>query len=64
MILAFIVIQEAGLPGDDIIVIMTTTVGLSVYLHGLSAVPGANWYANWANKQETASATDADPPAS
>ncbi len=63
VILAFIVIKEAGLPGDDIIVvIMTVTVGLSVYLHGLSAVPGANWYAAWAEQQPAADPTT-EPPA-
>jgi NhaP-type Na+/H+ or K+/H+ antiporter len=63
VILAFIVIKEAGLPGDDIIVvIMTVTVGLSVYLHGLSAVPGANWYAAWAGQQPAADPTT-EPPA-
>ncbi len=54
VILAFIVIKEAGLPGDDVLVIiMTVTVGLSVYLHGLSAIPGSNWYADWAQRQPT-----------
>lgn len=55
VILTAIVIKEAGLPGDDIIVlIMTITVALSVYLHGLSAVPGANRYANWSKARAAA----------
>ena len=55
VILAFIVIKEAGLPGDDIIVvIMTVTVGLSVYLHGLTAVPGADRFADWYESQPVA----------
>ena len=61
VILAFIVIKEAGLPADDVIVvIMTVTVGLSVYLHGLSAVPGSNWYADWAERRTTSDHSTAD----
>ena len=60
VILATIVIKEAGLPGDDIIVlIMTVTVALSVYLHGLSAVPGANRYAYWHESEAAADPTEA-----
>ena len=60
VILATIVIKEAGLPGDDIIVlIMTVTVALSVYLHGLSAVPGANRYADWHESEAAADTTEA-----
>ncbi len=60
VILATIVIKEAGLPGDDIIVlIMTVTVALSVYLHGLSAVPGANRYADWYESEAAADTTEA-----
>jgi NhaP-type Na+/H+ or K+/H+ antiporter len=52
VILAAIVVREAGLPDDNVIVlIMTITVALSVYLHGLSAVPGANHYADWSERQ-------------
>jgi len=48
VILATIVVKEAALPGVSVIVdIMAVTVGLSVYLHGLSAVPGARRYADW-----------------
>ncbi len=62
VILAAIVVKEAGLPGDDIIVlIMTITVALSVYLHGLSAVPGASRYAEWSEEQPVAEAAT-DPP--
>ena len=53
VILAAIVIKEAALPGvEEIIDIMAVTVGLSVYLHGLSAVPAANWYANWHSSRD------------
>ncbi len=63
MILAAIVIKEAGLPGDDIIVlIMTVTVALSVYLHGLSAVPGANRYADWYECEAATDTTEARDP--
>jgi len=52
IIIAAIVIKEAGLPGDDIIVTITTvTVALSVYLHGISAVPGSDRYADWHERQ-------------
>ena len=52
IIIAALVIKEAGLPGDDIIVTITTvTVALSVYLHGISAVPGADRYADWHDRQ-------------
>lgn len=60
VILATIVIKEAGLPGDDVIVlIMTITVALSVYLHGLSAVPGANRYADWYESEAATDTTEA-----
>ncbi len=52
IIIVAIVIKEAGLPGDDIIVTITTVVvAMSVYLHGLTAVPGAEMYADWQERQ-------------
>ena len=55
IIIVAIVIKEAGLPGDDIIVTITTvTVALSVYLHGLTAVPGAERFASWHENQSKA----------
>lgn len=54
IIIVAIVIKEAGLPGDDVIVTITTvTVALSVYLHGLTAVPGAERFADWNEKHRT-----------
>lgn len=52
IIIAAIIVKEAGLPGDDIIVTITTvTVAMSVFLHGLTAVPGADRYADWQEKR-------------
>ena len=52
IIIVAIIIKEAGLPGDDIIVTITTVVvAMSVYLHGLTAVPGAERYADWQERQ-------------
>jgi len=49
LIIAAIVIKEAGLASDDAIVSITSiAVVLSVYLHGLSAASGASGYARWA----------------
>jgi NhaP-type Na+/H+ or K+/H+ antiporter len=54
IIIVAIIIKEAGLPGDDIIVTITTVVvAMSVYLHGLTAVPGAERYADWQERQPT-----------
>jgi NhaP-type Na+/H+ or K+/H+ antiporter len=41
-----LVVNELGLPGNErILSVIVLTVLLSVYLHGLSAVPLAGWYA-------------------
>ena len=54
IIIVAIVIKEAGLPGDDLIVTITTvTVALSVYLHGLTAIPGAERFADWHEQHST-----------
>lgn len=51
VILVALVVSEAALPGDRTIAfIMTATVTLSVYVHGLSAVPGAQRFADWAER--------------
>jgi NhaP-type Na+/H+ or K+/H+ antiporter len=48
IILALIVIKRFALIHEDLIVlIMTFTVAASVYLHGITAWPGSNAYANW-----------------
>jgi NhaP-type Na+/H+ or K+/H+ antiporter len=48
IILALIVIKKFALFHEDLIVlIMTFTVAASVYLHGITAWPGSNAYANW-----------------
>ncbi len=52
IIIASIVVKDAGLADDSRIVLITSvTVGLSVYLHGLTAVPGARWYARWSERE-------------
>ena len=48
IVFAVIVVQEAKLPGAEII--LTTayvTIGLSVFAHGVTAVPLASRYASW-----------------
>ena len=48
IVFALIVVQEADLPHASIITTTTyATVGLSVLLHGLTAAPLANRYADW-----------------
>ena len=46
IIIVAIVVKEAGLPKDDFLITVTAVaVALSVFLHGLTAAPGGNWYA-------------------
>jgi NhaP-type Na+/H+ or K+/H+ antiporter len=48
IVFAVIVIEEANLPHEHLIVLaIYLTVGLSVFAHGLSAVPLADRYARW-----------------
>jgi NhaP-type Na+/H+ or K+/H+ antiporter len=48
IVFALIVIEESALPHENLIVLaIYATVGLSVFAHGLSAVPLANRYARW-----------------
>jgi NhaP-type Na+/H+ or K+/H+ antiporter len=48
IILALIVIKKFSLASEGLIIlIMTITVAASVYLHGVTAWPGSNAYANW-----------------
>jgi len=56
IILALIVISKFELAHQELIVlIMTITVGASIYLHGLTAWPGANRYADWYERNADAS---------
>jgi NhaP-type Na+/H+ or K+/H+ antiporter len=51
IVFAALVVQEADLPGahvDTITIAAAITVGLSVLLHGLTAYPGSQRYADWA----------------
>ncbi|MFQ6022129.1 MAG: cation:proton antiporter [Acidiferrobacterales bacterium] len=46
ILFALLVVEESELLGrETILVIVMTTVVLSVFAHGLTAYPGANWYA-------------------
>ena len=48
IVFAVIVIEESNLPHEHLIVLaIYLTVGLSVFVHGLSAAPLANRYARW-----------------
>jgi len=48
IVFAVIVVEEAHLPHTETILVVTyVTVGLSVFLHGLSAAPLAARYAGW-----------------
>ncbi len=59
IVFAVLVIEEGGLPHDDLILVTTyVVIGLSVLAHGLTAAPLANRYANWFESH----ARDARPP--
>ena len=48
IVFAVILVEEGGLPHDDVIITATViTIGLSVLAHGLTAAPLANRYAAW-----------------
>ena len=48
IVFAVLVIEEGGLPHDDLILVtIYLTIGLSVLAHGLTAAPLANRYAAW-----------------
>ena len=48
IVFAVLVLEEGGLPHDDVILMTTyVAIGLSVLAHGLTAAPLANRYADW-----------------
>jgi sodium/hydrogen antiporter len=48
IVFALILVEEGGLPNDDVILIVTfVAVGLSVFAHGIAAAPLARRYADW-----------------
>ncbi len=48
IVFAVLVIEEGGLPHDDLILVTTyVAIGVSVLAHGLTAAPLANRYATW-----------------
>jgi NhaP-type Na+/H+ or K+/H+ antiporter len=53
IILVATIVQESDLAGATTITsIMSVTVGLSIYAHGISAWWGSNRYADWYQSQE------------
>ena len=47
IIYGLVIVEEENLPSSDLIfTTMIITVLISVFAHGLTAYPGANWYAN------------------
>lgn len=55
IIYGLVIVEEDNLPSSDLIfTTMAITVLISIFAHGLSAVPGANWYAKGMDdKQDT-----------
>ena len=55
IIYGLVIVEEENLPSSDLIfTTMVITVLISVFAHGLTAYPGANWYANrMSDKQDT-----------
>ena len=47
IVFAVIIVQEAHLPHDTILLASYLTVGLSVVAHGITAAPLAGRYARW-----------------
>lgn len=56
IVFAALVVESADLPGvETIVTVAAITVGLSVLLHGLTAYPGSQRYADWvASRDHTA----------
>jgi NhaP-type Na+/H+ or K+/H+ antiporter len=53
IIIAAIVVKDAGLEKNSLVVLVTSvTVVLSVFLHGLSAEPGAEAFADWHERRQ------------
>ncbi|MEJ2711189.1 MAG: cation:proton antiporter [Anaerolineales bacterium] len=53
MIIAYEGAQESGSPAELLLAMASWTILLSVLLHGVSALPLANWYANRLSNAET-----------
>jgi NhaP-type Na+/H+ or K+/H+ antiporter len=65
IILALIVIKKFALVDEGLIIlIMTVTVAASVYLHGMTAWPGSNAYANWYQGERDEDAVEPTDPES
>ena len=54
LLFGLLVIEEFNLPHEDkILTVVVLTVVLSIVAHGISAVPGASWYANWLKRHSS-----------
>jgi NhaP-type Na+/H+ or K+/H+ antiporter len=52
-----LLLEESSVPGREVILsVVMTTVLLSVFAHGLTALPGTNWYAKYAEQTDPAAA--------
>ena len=54
LLFALVVIEEFNLPHEDeILTVVVLTVVFSIVAHGISAVPGAGWYAKYLKRHST-----------
>ena len=52
-----LLLEGSSVPGRDVILsVVMTTVLLSVFAHGLTALPGTNWYAQYAEQADPSAA--------
>jgi NhaP-type Na+/H+ or K+/H+ antiporter len=52
-----LLLEGSSVPGREVILsVVVTTVLLSIFAHGLTAIPGTNWYAQYAEQADQAAA--------
>lgn len=62
VVFALLVLETSGVPHrGEIFAVATWTVILSIFLHGLSAAPGAAIYGRWASKRHEKAAPEHQP---
>ena len=62
LIFSLLVIEEFNLPHEDKILTVTVmTVVISIIAHGISAVPAANWYANYLKRSSSKDCLENQP---
>jgi NhaP-type Na+/H+ or K+/H+ antiporter len=64
IVFAALVVEQADLPGahvNTITIAAAITVGLSVLLHGLTAYPGSQLYANWVASRKDEASPETQP---